>query len=32
MILYNVTLTIDMAIHDDWVRWMKDQHIPDVMS
>jgi hypothetical protein len=21
-----------MAIHDDWVRWMKDQHIPDVMS
>jgi hypothetical protein len=32
MILYNVTLTIDIAIHDDWVRWMKDQHIPDVMS
>jgi len=32
MILYNVTVTIDLAIHDDWVKWMKNQHIPDVMS
>ena len=32
MLLYNVTITVDLDIHDDWVRWMRDTHIPDVMS
>ncbi|MBL7828875.1 MAG: DUF4286 family protein [Saprospiraceae bacterium] len=32
MILYNVTVTIDLDIHEDWVNWMRVQHIPDVMS
>ena len=31
MILYNVTVTLDLDIHDDWVRWMLEEHIPDVM-
>ena len=32
MILYNVTINIDDDIHDEWLDWMKDVHIPDVMN
>lgn len=32
MLLYNVTVTVDMVIHEDWVQWMRHTHIPDVMS
>ena len=32
MLLYNVTVTIDLEIHEDWVQWMRDSHIPDIMS
>ena len=31
MIVYNVTVNIDDEIHDDWVNWMKNIHIPDVL-
>lgn len=31
MILYNVTVNIDLDVHDDWLNWMKTVHIPDVM-
>ena len=31
MILYNVTVSIDPAIQDDWLQWMRETHIPDVM-
>jgi len=32
MILYNVTVAVDDAIHDDWLNWMKEIHIPEVMA
>ena len=32
MIIYNVTVNIDHASHDEWVRWMRDVHIPEVMA
>lgn len=32
MIIYNVTVSVDMQIADDWLNWMKTQHIPDVMA
>jgi len=32
MLLYNVTVTIDLDVHEDWLRWMRDTHIPDVMA
>lgn len=32
MILYNVTVNIDYDVHDEWLRWMKEVHIPDVMA
>ncbi len=32
MILYNVTFGIDKEIEPEWVLWMKQTHIPDVLS
>jgi hypothetical protein len=32
MLLYNVTVTIDLDVHEDWLRWMRETHIPDVMA
>jgi hypothetical protein len=31
MYIYNVTVTIEKDIHEEWLRWMKEIHIPDVM-
>jgi hypothetical protein len=31
MFIYNVTVNIEAGIHDEWMAWMKDVHIPDVM-
>ena len=32
MVLYNVTVSIDESIHEDWLDWMRSTHIPDVMA
>lgn len=32
MYIYNVTVNIDTAVHDDWLQWMKTVHIPDVLA
>ena len=32
MLLYNVTVTIDLEVHQDWLRWMRETHIPDVLA
>ena len=32
MIVYNVTVKIDNSVHADWLKWMKEVHIPDVMN
>lgn len=32
MIIYNVTVNIDHEVHDEWVAWMRDVHIPDIMA
>ncbi len=32
MILYNVTINIDHEVEQEWLRWMKETHIPDVMA
>ena len=32
MILYNVTVKIDPARHEEGYTWMVDQHIPDVLK
>ncbi len=32
MFIYNVTLKIDHSIHEEWVKWMREEHLPDVMK
>lgn len=32
MIVYNVTTNITWAIHDEWLSWMKQQHIPEMLQ
>jgi hypothetical protein len=32
MILYNVTVSIDPEIGEEWLQWMRTRHIPDVMA
>ncbi|MFL5753858.1 MAG: DUF4286 family protein [Bacteroidia bacterium] len=31
MFIYNVTVNIDESVHEEWLAWMKEVHIPDVM-
>ncbi len=32
MIIYNVTIKINWSIHEDWFLWMKEIHIPEILS
>jgi hypothetical protein len=32
MIQYNVTVVVEPEIHDDWFKWMKEIHIPEVLA
>lgn len=31
MILYNVTITVDAEVEPQWLQWMQEVHIPDVL-
>lgn len=31
MILYNVTVNVEDSVHDVWLQWMREEHIPEVM-
>lgn len=32
MYIYNVTINISADVHDEWLKWMREVHIPDVMN
>jgi len=32
MIIYNVTVSVEESISNDWLEWMKSVHIPEVMA
>lgn len=32
MYIYNVTINIEESVHDQWLQWMKETHIPDVLA
>ncbi|HET8735096.1 MAG TPA: DUF4286 family protein [Pricia sp.] len=32
MLIYNVTTNIEAAVHDEWLQWMQESHIPDVLA
>jgi hypothetical protein len=32
MILYNITVSVENSVAEDWLTWMKEVHIPEVMA
>ena len=32
MIIYNVTAKIDASIEEEWMKWMKKEHIPELIN
>jgi hypothetical protein len=32
MYIYNVTINIQEEIHEKWLEWMKNDHIPEMMA
>ncbi|HEX4958500.1 MAG TPA: DUF4286 family protein [Lacibacter sp.] len=32
MIIYNVTIKVEWAIHDQWLQWMQQEHMPELIS
>lgn len=32
MHIYNVTLNIEEAVHDEWLKWMKEEYIPAMLA
>lgn len=32
MLIYNVTINIDESVHDQWLQWMREKHIGEVLA
>ncbi len=32
MIVYNITVKINAAIEADWLKWQKEEHIPEILA
>jgi Domain of unknown function (DUF4286) len=32
MIVYNVTIKVEWAIHEAWLKWMKEEHMPELIN
>ena len=32
MVIYSVTIKVDLDTHDEWLTWMKNEHILDVLN
>jgi len=32
MLIYNVTLKVENGIADEWLRWMQEEHIPELIQ
>lgn len=32
MLIYNVTVKVDWSIHDEWVQWMLNEHLPEMIN
>lgn len=32
MVLYSVTVNVGDDIHEEWIQWMREVHVPDVMN
>jgi len=32
MIIYSITIKIDLSAHDEWLAWMKEEHINEIIN
>ena len=32
MLIYNVTTKVEWSIYEDWLQWMKEIHIPEILN
>ena len=32
MVLYNVTIKVDPSIAREWINWLNEEHIPDILA
>ncbi len=32
MYIYNVTINIEETVHDQWLEWMQQEHIPEMLA
>ncbi len=32
MILYNVTIKVHNSIHSQWLQWLKEEHVKDILA
>ena len=32
MYIYNVTINIEKSVKQDWLRWMQEKHIPEMLA
>ena len=32
MFIYNITIKVDTAIVNEWMKWQMEEHIPEIMS
>ena len=32
MFIYNVTIKVQEAIHEPWLQWLKEEHVPEVLA
>ena len=32
MFIYNITIQVDWSIHEAWLQWMQDIHLPEILG
>lgn len=32
MYIYNITTNIEASVHNEWLQWMQETHIPEIMA
>ncbi len=32
MYIYNITINIEKSIEEDWLKWMQEKHIPEMLN
>src|SRR5688500_8757154 len=32
MVVYNITIKVEPGIEEEWLRWQKNEHFPDIMA